>query len=163
MSRQAKRTEPRVALLVIVSGFLASGAARSSGTSDRGLWEVVVQLAEGLQENHKPALWVGLQNQSERPKIICVASLWYNLSEEKRQLGGGTVWPDSPHACRTGAQKHLVLPGQTHFQFAEIPNEAHVTPRAELQLWVHGYEYEQSTPADGRPVTLTWRGTPTGR
>lgn len=127
-------------------------------------WELDVRPLRGSEELRRVSLWLGVKNVSSEARVFCVSSLNYNLSHRDEPEGGGTVWPGSPHACRVGEQKHLVLAGQTHFRMAVLPiGEAPQSDAAKLELFAEGYEYAVPSLGKGKAISLKWTGSVMGR
>src|SRR4051812_49223823 len=94
---------------------VSAGSVLSSdqlpGHHDQSAWELIVLPIGAVRESGRPSLWVGVRNLSAQRRVFCADSLMYSVSAQAKELGGGTIWAGSPHACVTGLQKYLVLPG----------------------------------------------------
>ncbi len=113
---------------------------------DAANWAVVVRQSVNpdRQAGRVASFWVGLKNNGDRERLVCVESLSYSIIASDNGVGGYVEGGPrkAPRACEVPADMRLVLPGETLFEFAMVP----------LPEWVvDGQEIGFLVSAVGRP------------
>jgi hypothetical protein len=117
----------RLLLLLI----FMSPAACASPEKLQANWQVVVKPLRSKASVTAPYYWIGLQNNDTAPLAFCRLGVRYeyDLPDGTSVDQPSAEYPEvlSPHPCAP-TERHLVLPGETHFVVISIPAAAFATP-----------------------------------
>ena len=102
---------------LIVASCIAVGMTAGASLPVSNDWQVIVRPLQSGTTN-AGLYWVGLRNNTARPRAFCVLGVRFTLQLKDGSLVDhpSTEYPSvgSPHQCAPTIG-HLVLPGETHF------------------------------------------------
>jgi hypothetical protein len=136
-----------------------------TGAADLGqgsaTWSGVVQRFD-LVPQQSAHYWVGLKNQTNRSRALCVVLIRYEVEgREEIRAAEGSPNQLSPHYCEASA-RHLVLPGETHFVLVGVDIAAS-KPSAGLVFDIEAFELcADDTPCKDVPIAVHGRLPTTG-
>lgn len=143
-------------LLLLGAGDTAQHTARAGAVPEAPLWTLEVLT---LQPTSATVLWVGVINQSNEARLVCILDRGISYSEKagpsKASGEGG-----SPHACDSAEQFQLVRAGQTHF--IRLPLPARLADRISGPLRVEVGVIDRPVVGNAsprEPVGVKWEGT----
>lgn len=105
---------------IALGALLLSNYAVAGDDEPRSNWAIVVRPFDGTAPaGSLRRYWIGVKNQSEQPRALCVTSVMYD--REAREGWVETLGADgspnglSPHYCSQPSTRHLILPKETYF------------------------------------------------
>ena len=138
---------------VLLVGFLLVQRAATAQTTPWAL-EVV-----SFDSTARASIWVGLLNQSEEARLVCILTRGVSYEEKGGVLKGKTEG-GSPHGCDVDDQFQLLRAGQTMFIRQPLPPR--LADRISGPLRVELGVVDRPVLGSSRrrePVGVTWEGT----
>ncbi len=152
----AQRT--RLASSIGLVAALSVGAASAPREALAEKFKLVVVAADSSARQMPRTVWLGVQNRTQTPRLICVLSraAWPKTVEE----GSNPVAAEgfSPHGCQTDESYTIVLPNETAFVAWRLPPSLEVRPDRVLVVKVDVTSRAFVAGAQ-TTMTLEWTGT----
>ena len=125
-------------------------------------WTVVSVIAvprESASRNKALLFWIGLRNNSDVARLLCLKQSMYAFSTTStaRQTGGGH---GGPHACGSEEAFGLVPSEDTHYVFLRADVDQEDIDAADVEFRLSLAEGRIEAAVDGRTKRLlTWKGS----
>jgi hypothetical protein len=156
MTRRNNRLQASVLVTTVI--FTALSLSHVDGQQDKkwNVSSVITTIENPESESPEWLLWIGLKNESESARLVCLGSWGYTFhgSEEPRIGAEG-----STHTCRSAKSFALVLPSETHFLPVPVgPVDVRLESTI-LSVRLSLFESQGVSLGECRQFQLTWEGT----
>jgi hypothetical protein len=120
----------------------------------RETWSVSrVLVAKDEVRDQPEILWMGLRNESQVARLVCVSGWAFTIKDGERDWVGAE---GSPHACNGMAGYTPVLPRET--RFIELPLQQNLRSSVRLSVDLFVSELRSPELAGRRELILHWAG-----